>query len=140
MEDSDERLIIRKEQMEAFEPQAEAAFVDRVVMHLREEHAEAVGRLPDDVLQEMINNGLARGRKYGLSWESSLTAFVALMFEIAPNFDEHPRIQQVLRDESVPPDSRIDMLLERISDQDWEEAERRYDANAWFPDLQEDDE
>ena len=123
---------IRAEQLQAFQPLAEAAFVNRVVQHLREYHASVVERLPDDMLRERVRYGLSRARQYGLSWESSLTAFVALMFEIAPNFDEHPRIQYVLRDERVPPNSRIDALQERVSEQDWEEAEQRYDEDAWF--------
>ena len=53
------------------------------------------------------------------------------MFQIAPNFDEHPRINEVLADEQVPPDARIDLLSECTLERDWEEAEDGRDENAW---------
>lgn len=130
-------MQIRAEQLEAFRPRADELLAARVVEHLRENHPEEVGRLPDDVLAEMVSNGLARARRYGLTLESSLTAFVVLMFVVAPNFDEHPLIRHVLTDESEPPDRRVDALAERISEANWEEAERRYDPGAWFPELSE---
>ncbi|MDQ3684472.1 MAG: hypothetical protein M3430_02560 [Acidobacteriota bacterium] len=133
-------LKIRPEQIEVFQPQAEVAFIERLMAHLRQEHASVVGRLPDDVLKDMVESGLTRARQYGLTWESNLTAFVALMFEVAPNFDEHPLIQRILTDENVPPDDRIDVLIERTTEQNWEAAKEGYDADAWFPELREGEE
>lgn len=134
-------LIIRPEQFAAFKAVAETAFVTRLAERVREKHADvvielpngssAVKQLPDDVLQAMVEQGIARARGYGMSWESTLTAFVAIMFVAAPNFDEHPLIQRVLKDESAPPDSRIDQLWDRTSDQNWEAVERNYDPSAW---------
>ena len=91
----------------------------------------SVEELPDEILLEMVRNGIARARNYGMSWESSLTAFVVLMFVIAPNFDQHPNIQQVLKDTTIVPDERIDHLWERTSEEDWEKVEQHYDSSAW---------
>ncbi len=126
-------IRIRPEHLTAFQPNAEAVFVERLIEHLRDEHEPLVRGFPDDILEEMVRNGVAKGRLHGITRESSLTAFVALMFEISPNFDEHPPIRRVLRDTRIPPDARIDALVERVSPEEWEEAERRYDASAWFP-------
>src|SRR5215208_5758740 len=119
-------LIIRAEQLEIFRPVAEAAFVRRVVERLREHHADTVIQLPnevilvkqisDDRLYEMARFAIARAREYGMDWESSVTAFVVLMFVAAPNFDKHPLLQRVLRDERVAVNSRIDQLWERTSE------------------------
>jgi hypothetical protein len=132
-------LIIRNEQLDAFQEIADAAFVQTIIEHLREEHAEAIGRLPDEVLTDMVQAGIDRARSWGLTWEATITAFVALMFEIAPNFDEHPKIREILSEESEPEDARLDRLVEEVSEKDWEEAVQLYDENAWFPNLQEEE-
>jgi hypothetical protein len=66
-----------------------------------------------------------------MKWKSSLKAFVVTMFVAAPNFDEHPIIQRILRDEKLEPEARLDALLERTSDQNWEAVEKNYSAGAW---------
>lgn len=134
-------LIIRPEQFEVFQPAAEAAFVRRVAEHLRANHPDVVIRLPhevallkqtsDDRLRELVINAVARARGYGLDWEASVTAFVVLMFVAAPNFDEHPLIQRVLKDERVDANSRLDQLWDRTSEENWDAAAKNYDPAAW---------
>jgi hypothetical protein len=134
-------LKIRPDQLEAFRPAAEESFVVRLVEHLRVEQADvlvklpdgevAVAQLPDELLREMVVNGLARGERYGLSLEYTLAAFVLVMFAMAPNFDEHPLIRLVLVDESVPPDSRLDELVTRTTEQNWEAVRENYSPAAW---------
>jgi hypothetical protein len=128
-------LTIREEQMNAFLLDDEQAFVDFIIEHLNEESPELIDRLPLDALREMVSNGIARAKKYGLRSPEDLTAFVAVMFEIAPNFDEQPEIHQVLQDESIPIDERFDLIFEKVSDEAWEEADRNYDYEAWFLEL-----
>ena len=134
-------LKIQQKQMLAFQPLAETAFVKRVVAAVRDKHTDVAVRLPnssstvaqlsDEVLEEMVQNGITRARQYDISYESALVAFVVTMFEAAPNFDAYPLMLQILRDEKTPPNSRIDVLLQRTSDQDWEEVKRTYDPAAW---------
>ena len=136
-------LTIRREQFEAFRHVAESAFVRRVVEHLRENVADSVVQLPNEVilvkqisderLRGMVRRGIARARDYGMDWESSVTAFVALMFVAAPNFDKHPLIERVLRDERVEANSRVDQLWERTSEDNWEAIRKNYDPTAWEP-------
>jgi hypothetical protein len=134
-------LKIRQEQIEAFQPAADAGFVRRLAEYLRSAHSEsvvripsgslAVSRIPSLALSRMVQNGIARGRRYDLTSESSLAAFVAIMFVAAPNFDSHPLIQIVLQDPDVAPDRRIENLWRRISLQNWRAVEAYYDASAW---------
>jgi hypothetical protein len=140
-------LIIRPEQFDAFRDVAEQSFVSEVAAYLREKHADALVRLadgaytvkqiPDETLREMVVNGIARARAYGMKWKSSLQAFVVTMFAAAPNFDEHPIIQRVLNDEKIEADQRLEALWERATEQNWEAVERNYDASAWNLKLQE---
>ena len=84
------------------------------------------------MLLPMARTGLARARQYGMTWESNLIAYVALMFEIAPNWDEHPRIQTILNSSHIAPENKIDMLMEHTPATIWRDAEQGYDAAAWF--------
>ncbi len=122
---------IRPGHIEAFEPLIEQNFFARVSDHLRKYHAPAVENLSDDSLLRCVAIGVTRGRKYGLTSESALAGFVGLMFEFAPNFDEHFPFQQVLRDSRIPQDKRLDVLVDNSSEGDWDEVERRSDLNAW---------
>ena len=141
-------LKIRREQFEVFQPVAEAAFVRRVAEHLRASHADAVVQLPNEVilvkqiaderLRRLAKDAIARARGYGMDWESTVTAFVVLMFVAAPNFDKHPLIQRILKDERVPANSRIDQLWERTTEENWEAVRKNYDPAAWISDSQED--
>lgn len=134
-------LRIRSEQIEAFQPVADAQFVRRIVEHLRNKQATLVVRLTsgptlifrlsDARLHKMVEDGVVRARAYGLTWESSLTGFVVLMFKVAPNFDQHPAINRALTDTLVAPDERIKRLLEVTTSSDWWEAKERYDPAAW---------
>lgn len=134
-------MIVRSEQFTALQSQAEAGFEKRVIRHILENHRYLAVRFPDRTIRvaeapekllcEIIRNGIVRARSYGMKHESSLAAFVSLMFAVAPNFDDHPLIRGVLRNETEPPDSRIELFGEEVTDENWEEAEQGYDPLAW---------
>lgn len=140
-------MIIRQEQMRAFQEVADKAFISQTADFLREKHADATLNLPeggfivaqisDEILHQLVGNGMARARRYGMKQKSSLEAFVVLMVLVAPNFDGHPLIRKVLTDPSVPPDSRIDALWKRTRDENWQAAAARYDRTAWFAAVEE---
>jgi hypothetical protein len=134
-------LVIRPEQFAAFDSVAEEDLQDRTIEHLRENHADETVRLPtgefkvqdlsDETMLELVKHGFKRAREYGFTWESSLVSFVVLMITVAPNFDEQPAIKEVLQDESVEEDLRIDKLFEQTTEEDWETAEAQYEQEAW---------
>lgn len=110
-------------------------FVDTIIEFLDLESPELVEDIPRDSLREMVANGVIRARGHGYHTDEDLMAFVAVMFEIAPNFDEHPEIRKALRDETVPMEERFDSIFDRVRHQAWDEAELSYDPDAWFPEL-----
>lgn len=134
-------MLLRAEQLKPFQSGADEEFIRRLVMFLHKKYANVEVRLPNststvaemslDLLHRIVHGGCARARGYGLSWENNLTTFVSLMLDVAPNFDEHPLIQRLLRDDRVPPDSRMDLVVENIPDETWEAAEQNYDPLAW---------
>ena len=134
-------LKIRSEQIRPFEPDAKAAFVKRVMNYLRENHRDAlvrlpkgqnhVGQLPETVLRTLVENGITRGESYGLTWKSSLISFVVLMFIVAPNFDRDEKVAKVLTDENIPADKRVRAVTQQMTDEDWEKVAEKYDEKAW---------
>ncbi|QRK12983.1 hypothetical protein JQX13_24885 [Archangium violaceum] len=124
-------LKIDSTQIRAFQAAADHGFQENLLSLLRARHEHTLGGLPDDTLRMMIDKGIIRARSMGLTWQSSIAAFVALMFEIAPNFDEHPVIHRFLSMPDIPPDERIGLLADRIPDAVWTEAGRAYDVSIW---------
>jgi hypothetical protein len=134
-------LRIRVEQYAAFQPVAETDFASRIAEHLRTEHARTVvrrtagptliSRFGDEELLTLIRSGIARARSHGLTWESSITAFVVLMFKAAPNFDQHPEIRALLTKDERPEDERLRALLQKTTSAAWTKIREQYDVAAW---------
>lgn len=140
-------MLIRAEQMTAFEGNAEENFVRQIAAHLLEDYAKTIVRLPDqqatvdelpaDVLHSLIRHSIERARHYGLDYESSIAAYSAVMFDVAPNFDKHRLSQVMLKDKNIEPNARLDELLETLSEKNWETIRGDYDVNAWQPETEE---
>jgi hypothetical protein len=136
------RLSIRPEQMLVIETVAQENFVRRIAAHLRSEYPQATVTLPtneeftvialaEERLRDLVRTGIARARGYEMTLESSIAAFTAIMFEIAPNFDEHRLCQVLLNDEQLMPDARLDELLNVLTEKNWESIRADYDPQAW---------
>ena len=122
---------LRVQHLEALRPQADAEFVKRILQHLRKTKVGDVAATPDDLLFSRIRAALTRTRSYQFELESTLVAFVALMFEFSPNFDEHPKVHSILTDRKIPVESRIDELVLRMTDSDWDEVTSQSHRKSW---------
>lgn len=109
----------------------ERDLVKVIYWHLRNYHAKVVQHVDRDLLHRRIAVSIIRGRGYGLQTISDLAGFAALMFELAPNFDEHPAFQKILSDREVMPELKLRRLSQAISEKDWREAMSRYDRGFW---------
>lgn len=134
-------LKIRTEQMQAFQTVADAAFIKKLVTHLREKHGDAgvqlpsgtflVFELPAETLEAMARTGLERARQYGFVSEADLAGFVVVMLETAPNFDDHPLLKRGLKDERVKLEERLAALLQNATEANWGVVKEDYDPGAW---------
>jgi Domain of unknown function (DUF4123) len=102
-----------------------------IYWHLRNHHSRSVQFLDKAVLENRIQFAIAKARRYSLGTVSDLAGFTALMFELAPNFDEHPSFRSVLLDPSVPPEAKLRRLSQTITDKEWKEAMGLYDRSFW---------
>jgi hypothetical protein len=124
-------LTIRSEQLAAL---AETQF-DRVIAELRQylrtHHAEATAHLDDDTLTHCIRIGVRRARSWGFDTLFGLGLFVALMFEVAPDFDTDPKIRKLLANPSLSLSRRLNGLETALTDLEWEQLSARADQRVW---------
>jgi hypothetical protein len=99
---------------------AEQELLEHIVDHLCEEQAEAVAALRDKEIERRARLGIHRARTAGFSQPEEITAFVTLMFLVAPDFDAHPKIAASLKSLSGP--KRLQNLFQQTSEEDWAEA------------------
>jgi hypothetical protein len=124
---------LRPEHVEALRPQVEANFRQRLMRHLRNERVPGVDEISDNQLEERIRFGIDRARKYEFKWPVNFATFVAFMFRFAPDFDKHPHVHAVLTDSSIDCEYRFNVLVEQISDSEWQEIMRDADLTLWRP-------
>lgn len=105
-----------------------------------QEHPYVIEGLPEDILDEMVGNGVKTARGYGISGPDESATFVLLMFEFGPEFHLNPVIQKTLRDASIPSDLRLSAVIERTPSETWEQIQSTLHEQTWFPELDEPDE
>lgn len=138
------RLTVRNDQIDVMQAVADTNFERQIADHLRSSYADSIVRLPnndgefkvseltDDALDRWIRAGIAKARSYELRIQSSIAAFVALMFHVAPNFDGHRLCEVLLGDEERTPDERVDDVLTVLSEKNWDAIRNDYDPQAWL--------
>lgn len=123
-------LTIRHAQMAVLRADVAAAFPQQLAGRLRERHGQALAPLDDAALLRVVEAGCARAGRWGLSERADRAAFVALMLEVAPDFDGHPAVRAVLRDVSMAPSTRLLLLPRLVPDHAWRAMARPLDAAA----------
>jgi hypothetical protein len=124
-------MQIRRDQIRTLQRSVDQAFVQRVCHHLRDHHPKAIEGLDIASLDKRVTYGIERARSYGLTAQNALAAFVTLMFEIGPAFDEQTDIQCVLRDPLIGPNDRMEALPFLVRIGAWEEAGQTAIPDAW---------
>jgi hypothetical protein len=121
-------LTIRVEQMHTLEAAGLGRQASNILEFLRARYSEAIAGMSDDELCRKVTEGVRVARRFGLTWDSKVGAFVALLFDVSPRFYEHPVVRGILRDPRIPGNYRLDRLQYCTSEEDWleiEEAGRR---------------
>lgn len=127
-------LVIRQEQINQMIMGDEEEFVAFLVRQVKEEHPEIEEERDEEALRAMVRGGIRRAESHRFVNADDIAAFVAVMFEIAPNFDEQKEIRAVLDDHKTPANQRLEKLWSPVvPDEAWDEARDNYDEDAWFP-------
>jgi hypothetical protein len=128
-------LIIRKEQIQHFIAETDAELVGLIAGIMRTANPERVAGYSDETLEAMVKTGVERARAHDFERAEDIAAYVAVMFEISPVFDENAEVKAILDDENFTVEERFKQLWGRTSDELWQELENKYDARVWFPDA-----
>ena len=129
-------LVIKKEQIEKFIAEDDTQLVRVLRDIIREAFHEGVAVHSDETLDGMIRIGVEHARSRGFTMAPDIAAFVAIMFEISPDFDQEEQINAFLKDETFSGSMKLEQLLGRIQEDTWVKAEEMYDPKAWFPDTE----
>lgn len=124
-------LDLGRAQLDLCTKAIERDLIKVIYWHLRNHHAKVVQHLERDQLEHRVQVTVERGRRYGFQTISDLAGYSALMFELAPNFDEHPSFQRILADRETLPELKLRRLSQQISEKDWREALSQYDKLFW---------
>lgn len=131
------RLIVDPKQFQGLLQADSEAFVGLVHEHLIEALPDEIRGIPAPLVRSMIEVGIARARSHGLRSDEELLGFVAVMFEVAPNFDEEEELRAVLTRRGPSASDRWEALFAdtpalRLA---WEYAAQPqfYDPDAWLP-------
>jgi hypothetical protein len=127
-------IVIRNEQFQSFIAPDETARVRVIDDAVRKAVGERVADLDESHFAEAVRIGTERAKVHGLTNAEDVAAYITVMFEVAPRFDEQPEIKQLLADPNLSPSMRFYLMFDRASDKAWSEAERRYEDSFWFPD------
>jgi hypothetical protein len=125
-------LVIRDEQLRSFIARDENDLLELVAEAVIKANPQRVSAIRPERMVSMVKLGIERARAAGIDLAEDIAAFVALMFEISPGFDQQPSIAAVLADTSFPIGERLWQLAERVPDEAWDEAVASYDENFWF--------
>lgn len=117
-------LKVSRAQLKAFDG-LEQRFEDRVRQFVLEQLEDRRLAPPAEALAERVRVGIALARYRRLTWESSIAAYVGLMFTVHPWFERQRDVAAVFREGSVEPDMRLHLLRTRVSEQSWAEAARQ---------------
>lgn len=103
MDESNEKPVIRKKQIEAFSQAAVKGFEDRMVARLYKGYPEQCQELGKASLGELIKYGIKRAAKYDMKTEYAVEKYIELMVIFGRDFDantELPWAGQILSDKT----------------------------------------
>lgn len=127
-------LTIRREQILAMLT-GHPCLITAIHRKVQAEYAAIVEGLPQDIIREMIGNGLQAARHLGLSRPADLAGFVLIMFEVGPEFHRHPQVRAVLENTEIQAEQKLAEMFARTDERVWEEIILVLHRQTWFPEL-----
>jgi hypothetical protein len=106
-------IEIRQEQIEVLSKTMLKHFEQRMVLHLQSRFPEQAGKMADEALQTMIQEGIKSAAKYKIEVEADVQRYLEFMFELCPDFDTIPQTawaQEILRREELWPWDKLDEI------------------------------
>jgi hypothetical protein len=111
---------------------SEDEWVETLVAQTKNEDPDISNKHNDDELRSMVRVAIRKAERYGFTPANDQAAFVSIMFEVAPNFDDQDEIRAVLLEDSLKPSLRLEKLFSTaIPEEVWDKAEENRREEAW---------
>ncbi len=127
-------IMVSRAQFDRFERNAELAFLARLGGYLSARHPAFLPRFAPPVQAQIVAMMVARARRAGATWQSTIALFCDLMEAVAPNFHRDPELAATIGSPDPESDPRIRSLADRVDARVWAQAERnRSDLDLYVP-------
>ena len=106
-------LVIRDDQIEAFDESMLRNFKNRMVSHLREACPEETSDMSEEELRALIQGGIDKAESYEIFEDDDVRRFLEYMLILNPDFDQDssfPEIQEILNDEEMDGTEKMDEI------------------------------
>ena len=106
-------LVIRDDQIEAFDESMLRSFKNRMVSHLREACPEETSDMSDEELRALIQGGIDRAESYQIFEDDDVRRFLEYVLILSPDFDQDssfPQIQEILNHEEMDGTEKMDEI------------------------------
>jgi hypothetical protein len=115
-------LVIREEQMEAFERSQYEAFGWQVVGELSRALPRVMAAFSRRETEALLETALDKARRYRVRKRRDVRTFIYLSFVIGPHFDAYHLFRDWITRETLSMSRRLDLIVHRASVEDWERA------------------
>lgn len=127
---------LRQDQFDTWLQAEPDQFIESALRHIVETMPEEVRGIPLRLVVAMIEVAVQRARRHGLQSDSQVMGFVAVMFEVSPNFDEQPVLRAILSGPRLTPAQRWEAIFANTTELSaaWERAAHPnfYDPQVWI--------
>jgi hypothetical protein len=110
-------LVIRDRQMEVLDAPARERFIADTLLALPEVFPDDPRVLEHRAMRTLIEDGIARATRIGLTSGDEVMRYVFLLHELGPGFEDAAGtrwIGRVLRDAELPPSTRMEVVYARL--------------------------
>jgi hypothetical protein len=112
-------LLIRNDQLEVFQGNAQKAFDESMLAHLRRRFPADFARIGESQVRRVISEGMVRAAKHAIVTRNDIREFIYLMVVLGSGFADDPQLPwagEVLGDTAIPPSERVGVLQARAAD------------------------
>jgi len=119
------------DQFELLEKPVLNEFRDSIISYINSHHPYCVVDLDVNTILARVEFGIQQAQEYDMDALNSITLFVVLMFEYAPDFNNQRAIHSYLVDKNVRPNTRIWLAVEELPSSIWEEVKHNKTDIVW---------
>ncbi len=125
-------LELRREHLDRLSDHGDRILKEELKAFIDYERPDAFSGLAESTVNEMLVTAITKSRHYGLTTAADIATFTAIMFDVAPNFDQQPQIAACLSNRQLPAHLRLRAAVTECDEAAWQDAEDRANPEAWF--------